>query len=80
MANNGNSSYKGDMSNENNNSNNGFVPREMTGTMFYDAPGVPTLKGAIQKGQSIEVTGEPAVDKNQKQYSGKMQGAPPVFI
>lgn len=49
--------------------NSQFVPRDNTGVLFYDAPGVPTLKGSVQMGQKIEVTAEPGVDSQQRQYT-----------
>lgn len=45
-----------------------FQHREGSGSLFYDAPGVPTLTGAFTYGKSRDVTAEPAVDKNQKDY------------
>lgn len=57
------------MSNNDNNSN-GFQPRDMSGVLFYDAPGAPTLKGNVLcNGQKIDIMAEPAVDKNQKSYT-----------
>jgi len=47
---------------------NSFQHREGSGSLFYDAPGVPTLTGALTYGKSRDVTGEPAVDKNQRDY------------
>jgi len=43
--------------------------RELTGVLFYDAPGAPTMKGNVQKGKKIEITAEPGVDKKQTQYT-----------
>lgn len=48
---------------------NKFVARDRTGVLFYDAPGVPTMAGNIQNGKKIEVTAEPSVDGQQRQYT-----------
>ena len=47
----------------------GYQTRENTGVLFYDAPGVPTLRGNIQSGSKVEIQAEPATDKNQTQYT-----------
>ena len=49
--------------------NNSYQQRDNTGVLFYDAPGVPTMKGNIQSGQKIDIQAEPATDKQQKQYT-----------
>jgi hypothetical protein len=46
-----------------------FEHKDGHGSLFYDAPGVPTLSGSFRVGKSYEVTGEPAVDKNQNDYT-----------
>lgn len=48
---------------------NKFVARERTGVLFYDAPGAPTMTGNLQNGRKIEVTAEPSVDGQQRQYT-----------
>ena len=45
-----------------------FSHNENNGSLFYDAPGVPTLSGSINCGGNRNVTAEPAVDKNQRKY------------
>lgn len=45
-----------------------FEHRDDSGTLFYDAPGAPTLAGEIRCGKTYAVTAEPAVDKNQRDY------------
>ena len=45
-----------------------FEHRDGTGSLFYDAPGVPTLSGSFKFGRSFDVTGEPQVDKNSRDY------------
>lgn len=45
-----------------------FQHKEGNGSLFYDAPGVPTLTGAFTYGKTRNVTAEPAVDKNQREY------------
>lgn len=47
----------------------GYEPKDNTGTLFYDIPGGQTLTGSIKRGKVIEVTAEPAVDKNQRTYT-----------
>lgn len=47
----------------------GFQTRDNTGVLFYDAPGVPTLRGNIQSGSKVDIQGEPATDKNQTEYT-----------
>ena len=49
--------------------NGTYKPKENTGTLFYDVPGVPTMRGSIQSGSQIDVQAEPATDKNQKEYT-----------
>lgn len=46
-----------------------FEHKDGTGSLFYDAPGVPTLSGSLKYGQTYNVTGEPQVDKNQNEYT-----------
>lgn len=46
-----------------------FEHRDGSGTLFYDAPGVPTLSGTIKYGKNHDVTGEPKIDKNQVDYT-----------
>lgn len=45
-----------------------YTQREDSGTLFYDAPGAPTLAGEIRCGKTHTVTAEPAIDKNQRDY------------
>lgn len=45
-----------------------FQHKEGNGSLFYDAPGVPTLTGAFTYGKTRDVAAEPAVDKNQRDY------------
>jgi len=45
-----------------------FEHREDSGTLFYDAPGAPTLSGALRRGKTINVTAEPAVDRQTRDY------------
>lgn len=49
-------------------SKSSFQHREGSGTLFYDVPGTPTLSGQIMQGKLVSVTGEPAVDKEQRPY------------
>lgn len=46
-----------------------FEHKDGTGSLFYDAPGVPTLSGSFKYGKTFDVTGEPQVDKNQREYT-----------
>ena len=46
-----------------------FTPRDNSGVLFYDAPGVPTLAGNVQCGKKFDIKAEPATDKNQAQYT-----------
>lgn len=46
-----------------------FEHKDGHGSLFYDAPGVPTLSGSFKFGRTFEVTGEPQVDKNQRDYT-----------
>lgn len=46
-----------------------FEHKDGHGSLFYDAPGVPTLSGTFKFGKTHEVTGEPQVDKNQREYT-----------
>lgn len=48
---------------------NSYKPKDNTGVLFYDAPGAPTMSGNIQSGKRIDITAEPATDKNQKEYT-----------
>lgn len=56
-----------------------FKARDNTGVLFYDAPGAPTMAGNIQSGSKINITAEPSVDSQQKQYTriigDKLSGA-----
>lgn len=45
-----------------------FEHKDGTGSLFYDAPGVPTLSGSFKYGRTFDVTGEPQVDKNSRDY------------
>lgn len=54
---------------DNNKLNEKFTQRDMSGLLFYDAPGVPTLRGNIKIGDEITVNAEPAMDKNQISYT-----------
>lgn len=49
--------------------NGSYKPKDNTGVLFYDAPGVPTMRGNIQAGSRIDVQAEPATDKNQTEYT-----------
>lgn len=46
----------------------GYQNRDRSGALFYDAEGAPTLSGKITCGETRQVTLEPAVDKNQRDY------------
>lgn len=47
----------------------GFEPKDNTGSLFYDGPGIPTLGGQLKRGKVIKLTAEPEVDRNQKHYT-----------
>jgi hypothetical protein len=49
--------------------NSNYKPKDNTGVLFYDAPGAPTMSGNIESQGRIDITGEPATDKNQKEYT-----------
>lgn len=47
----------------------GFQHKEGMGSLFYDAPGAPTMTGSFSfGGVTYEVAAEPANDKNKKEY------------
>lgn len=46
-----------------------FEHKDGHGSLFFDAPGVPTLSGSFKYGKTFDVTGEPQVDKNQRDYT-----------
>jgi hypothetical protein len=50
-----------------------FEHKDGHGSLFYDAPGVPTISGSFKFGKTYNVTGEPQVDKNQRDYT-RLQG------
>lgn len=46
-----------------------FQHKDGMGSLFYDAPGAPTMSGSFNfGGVTYEVTAEPANDKNKKEY------------
>jgi len=47
----------------------GFQHKDGMGSLFYDAPGAPTMSGSFSLGGvTYDVTAEPANDKNKKEY------------
>lgn len=50
-------------------SNTNYQARDNTGVLFYDAPGVPTMRGNMQAGGRVDIQAEPATDKNQTEYT-----------
>lgn len=46
-----------------------FEHNDGHGSLFYDVPGVPTLSGSFKWEKTYNVTGEPQIDKNQKEYT-----------
>ncbi len=48
---------------------NSYEARDNSGVLFYDAPGVPTMKGNIRSGGQIDITAEPGTDKNQTAFT-----------
>ncbi|MFZ3481758.1 hypothetical protein [Sphingomonas sp. 3-13AW] len=46
-----------------------FTHKDGMGSLFYDAPGAPTMSGSFNfGGVTYDVTAEPANDKNKKEY------------
>ena len=46
-----------------------FQHKDGMGSLFYDAPGAPTMSGSFSLGGvTYDVTAEPANDKNKKEY------------